>query len=328
MKRTIVILYEHVSREYYICEKLKNILDRRGYEVRIYSIHFEIYEIYKLCKNTTIDLLVVPYLYKERSLRAYLSLIKNKKILNIYNLRHEQIGALFNEHRLYPHDEFSKDRVYYSAWTEYYKQKLIQYGVPENHIFVTQNPRTDLLIFREINYDNRTEFAKKKNLNKNKKWILICESGGLISSETINRRLKLGYKEEDLYTWNEVEGRDLELTEAQINSIDSSILKEYEIIYRPHPGTKNSLNIRKDVSVDSSDSIYDWLNYVVYNGEKYFFNGCQTKILENGTTSVKLEIYNLTKKTTIFSVTKSTATDCVEAFLDAPIWDGKLSEYK
>ncbi len=65
-------------------------------------------------------------------------------------------------------------------------------------------------------------------------------------------------------------------------------------------------------------------HYVVYNGEKFFFNGCQTIILENGTTSVKLEIYNLTKKATVFSVTKSTATDCVEAFLDAPIWDGKL----
>ena len=36
-------------------------------------------------------------------------------------------------------------------------------------------------------------------------------------------------------------------------------------------------------------------HYAIYNGEKLFFNGCQTKILENGTKSVKLEVYNLKK---------------------------------
>ena len=64
-------------------------------------------------------------------------------------------------------------------------------------------------------------------------------------------------------------------------------------------------------------------HYAIYNGEKFFFNGCQTKILENGTKSVKLEVYNLTKNSTVLSVTKATATDCVDAFQDAPIWNGK-----
>ncbi|WP_406533591.1 hypothetical protein [Methanobrevibacter sp.] len=64
-------------------------------------------------------------------------------------------------------------------------------------------------------------------------------------------------------------------------------------------------------------------HYVVYKDNKYFLNGCQTKHLENGTDSVRLEVYNLTKNLTVFSITKSTANDCVEAFQDAPIWSGK-----
>ena len=64
-------------------------------------------------------------------------------------------------------------------------------------------------------------------------------------------------------------------------------------------------------------------HYAIYNGEKFFFNGCQTKILENGTKSVKLEVYNLTKNSTVLSVTKSTATDCVDVFHDTPICNRK-----
>lgn len=74
---------------------------------------------------------------------------------------------------------------------------------------------------------------------------------------------------------------------------------------------------------DFLNKLYYEDHYVIFNGEKYFLNGCQTKKLDNGTESVRLEVYNLTQDTTIFSVTKTTAVDCIEEFEEAAIWNGR-----
>lgn len=65
-------------------------------------------------------------------------------------------------------------------------------------------------------------------------------------------------------------------------------------------------------------------HYIVYNNEKYFFNGCQSEKDANGKViSVKLEVYNLSTDEIIFSVTKKSAIECIEALEEAPIWNGK-----
>ncbi len=65
-------------------------------------------------------------------------------------------------------------------------------------------------------------------------------------------------------------------------------------------------------------------HYAIYNNEKYFFNGCQAHYSSNGKiTSYRLEVYNLTKKKTIFSVTSPTIGECIHSFEDAQIWNGK-----
>lgn len=64
-------------------------------------------------------------------------------------------------------------------------------------------------------------------------------------------------------------------------------------------------------------------HYIIFDKEKYFLNGCQTKRLDNGSELVTLEVYNLTQDITVFSVTKPTATECVSVFQDTPIFNGK-----
>ena len=74
---------------------------------------------------------------------------------------------------------------------------------------------------------------------------------------------------------------------------------------------------------DFINKLYYEDHYVIFKDEKYFLNGCQTKKIDNGKESVRLEVYNLTKDITVFTVTKSSATECIDAFQDATIWDGK-----
>lgn len=65
-------------------------------------------------------------------------------------------------------------------------------------------------------------------------------------------------------------------------------------------------------------------HYVIFQGKKFFINGCQTKKDENGNImSVILEVYNLSDNKTIFSTTKSSAFECIKAFEKAEIWEGK-----
>lgn len=64
--------------------------------------------------------------------------------------------------------------------------------------------------------------------------------------------------------------------------------------------------------------------YILYEGKKYFINGCCCNFDENHEiVNVKLEVYNLDEGRTVFSVIKPTQTECVTAFEDAPIFNGK-----
>lgn len=63
---------------------------------------------------------------------------------------------------------------------------------------------------------------------------------------------------------------------------------------------------------------------MLFTTARSFFNGCQTSKDDTGNIiSVSLEIYNLSTDKTVFSVTKPSATECIEAFEDTPIWHRK-----
>lgn len=65
-------------------------------------------------------------------------------------------------------------------------------------------------------------------------------------------------------------------------------------------------------------------HYVMFDNKKYFFNGCQTEKDTSGTIkSVRLEVYDLINKTTVFSVTKKSVIECLTAFEEAKIWNNK-----
>ena len=88
---------------------------------------------------------------------------------------------------------------------------------------------------------------------------------------------------------------------------------------------------------DFIEKLYYEDHYVIYSGKKFFLNGCQTKTSPDGNVEyvslevydlttveyVSLEVYNLTTDETIFSTKKALASDCILAFEEAPIWNGK-----
>ncbi len=65
-------------------------------------------------------------------------------------------------------------------------------------------------------------------------------------------------------------------------------------------------------------------HYAYYQGKKYFFNGCQCQCdAEGNIVNVTLEVYNLTTNIAIFSTTQNSIAECIAAFEEAKIFDGK-----
>lgn len=65
-------------------------------------------------------------------------------------------------------------------------------------------------------------------------------------------------------------------------------------------------------------------HYAVYNGKKYFFNGCRTAKGDEGEIiNVTLEVYDLDAGKTVFSTSRPSAEECISEFENAKIWDGK-----
>ncbi len=61
-----------------------------------------------------------------------------------------------------------------------------------------------------------------------------------------------------------------------------------------------------------------------YKGHDLFFNGCQCEHDTKGRiVSVRLEVYDETTGTTLFSSENQTQTECLDALVSAPIFGGK-----
>jgi len=285
--KTIVIFYEHVSREYEACLNLKLELEKNDdIKVYIYSLHFQVLDAIILEKRQTINAIIIPYAYKESSILPIAYLIRKTPIPYIINLHHEQIGPPFLENMHLPIDCYTRYRIIHFVWTNSFKNKLEKLGISKDLIHVTGNIRTDII---RINRNmNRQIFSSEFNLNPNKKWILLCESGTHQFIPNAKHRgldigimVKRGCKKEDLLFWNSEIAKALNASFIQMEKLGDSFFANYELIYRAHPGEAINKKINNNIKVIGKYNINTWLNVVDANVSRY------------STTLFESEIYNI-----------------------------------
>lgn len=270
--KTVIIFYEHVSREYDACVNLKTEIEKQSdVEVFIYSFQFQVLDSYLLSLKRKIDMIVIPYAYKESSILPIAALINKTPKPYILNLHHEQIGGEFNEHRLFPVDDYTKNHIIHLVWTNWFKEKLIKEGINENLIYVTGNIRTDILINNPQTV-SKEKLAGEFNIDPLKRWILLCESGTAVLStnridDLANRDYYKngGYKRENLILRNHENKKAFDETLLDMSNLGDSFFDKYEIIYRAHPGTSFTKNIDNRIKVIDKYTIYDWFNVVDLN---------------------------------------------------------------
>mgnify|MGYP005623267821 CR=1 FL=1 len=261
----IIILYEHVSREYDACQNLANELEKySNTKVYIYSLHFQVIDMLALWLRKKISAIIVPYAYKELSIIQISIMLRKKDRPYVFNLHHEQIGAAYNEFKHFPTDPTTKNKLIHLTWTNSFKEKLIKSGVSSDIIHVTGNMRSD--IKHSKGKYSRNELCSRYNLNPNKTLILICETRtSEISNKEIDIMVNRGFELEDLRLLNHETKKALDAFYRQLNNLRDSFFNDSEIIYRPHPGTKINHFIDKRISIVSHLSINDWLRVVDVN---------------------------------------------------------------
>lgn len=262
----IALLYEHTSREVTALNRLKQLLENKiECKVYLFSIQFQIYELYKSNKKKAFDAIVVPYVYKEGSLNPIGKILKKNKQIIIYNLHHEQLSPPFDEPRMLPCDSISKNMVVHFVWNDRFKRKLIKLGTNDERIFITGNIRSD-----DLRIDSprsiRNRFALEFNLDVKKKWIMICESWGqILSDQLMKSRILTGVKLEDMNTFNSLTDKAMKEFSKQSFELDDNIFKEYEIIYRNHPGANEGIILNPKIHKISNHSVYEWFQCVIAN---------------------------------------------------------------
>ena len=265
----IIVFYEHIARELDGCKSIINELEN-NYNVKAfnYSIIFEYYKALKIAKKTKIDMIIMPWLYSEKDYELVVPFVDLNPEVVIVNLHHEQIGSMISERLLIPKDETSKNSVIHLVWSEFFKELLIKSGVNEDLIFVTGNIRTDSIPKEIESETDRKQYGDLYDLDVKKKWILYSENRDWVWGNRENMEkvfLKSGCSKEDFENFFRESLASINKTIENIRSLEDDFFDSYEVIYRPHPGTKINNDIDSRIKILNKGSIYQWLKVVDAN---------------------------------------------------------------
>lgn len=265
--KTIVIFYEHLSREYDAIVNIKNALlsqCQTPLVVIVAQINLEWRQALKYARHHGINALMLPGYYS--AIPDGLWVVPFMKInshLVTINFHHEQIPAPFNKSVQLPHDIPSKEGCVHLAWSERFKQSLEEVGVPSSFIRITGNPRADLLISCD-KHSCKSDFAQEFGLDERKTWLLYCDNRYSAAKQAIkNQTRNTLYRDlnKELYSSKEQLDEDArKLLFTQIRELPDSFFENFELIYRPHPGVSLLDDVDDRVHVIAKGSIGMWLD--------------------------------------------------------------------
>ena len=172
----VVYLCEHIARELDVACVVKHLLQKK------HGLTVEVLPVQTAgewaTKNLWPKIVAVPYSYRvdEYYNRSFL---RRWPGVVVFNLAWEQLlyDAFVTEKM--PSDVFAKEYVFHHAWGEFHQDRLVNYGVPADRIFVNGQPAYGLYLepYRS-RFPSRDDLAKVHGLDPKKRWILFPENYG------------------------------------------------------------------------------------------------------------------------------------------------------
>ena len=256
----VIIFYEHLTREWNAVQSLKKGLEARGARVRAYSIIFQRTVAIIDAFFHRPDVIFLPWFVSESHEKMLDPITRFAPNVVLINQHQEQVGSPRSESLLVPVTEIAKNGCYHFAWGEHFRDVMLKYGVEADLVKITGNIRNDAA--KSTAVDKQT-LAETYGLDPNKKWVLFAENRGWLSMRateaTYLELIAQGSTREELDASLHYEQESLRKLAEDMSKLDDTFFSEFELIYRPHPGTQVFIEVPKAARIISERSIYDWI---------------------------------------------------------------------
>lgn len=240
MRQPIDVLWlvEHIAREMDVACAVKAIAESRyGLSIAVRNIYFHARENMEIFEPAVV---VYPFFYYLKDALATEDYVKTWPRAIHFNLAWEEIHYKAHQIIKAPADEFTKKRVLHHAWGNFYKEYLLQYGVPEEHIFVNGQPAYQLYLppYREY-YHDREWLAQKYGLDPTARWVFIPENYRWAFTNKFKLFTQLGGDRDEMLALQDFSLASLKILLDWCNATAGQ--EGITIIFRPRPATNSKL---------------------------------------------------------------------------------------
>ncbi len=231
----ILWLIEHVAREMDVACAAKCIAEEKyGVDVSIRHIYLHTKE---LLKGPQPRVVVYPFFYVMTGLATHDYVLAWPGATH-FNLAWEEIHYSAHEAAKRPGDEFTRNRVFHHAWGGFYKDFLLESGVPKEHIFVNGQPAYQL--YRapySAYYKSRSRLAEEYGLDEARPWIFVPENyrWAFVTDSNIRHFCNMGCEHDVLADLRTFCSDSIKTLLKWCNR--AALELDAEVIFRPRPAT-------------------------------------------------------------------------------------------
>lgn len=266
-KINILWLIEHKAREMEIACAVKSLVQARyGMDITIRSMYFHAKEV---MKEYVPAVVVYPYFYRatDAFIKEYIQIWP---VSVHFNLAMEQVHYKAHLAMKAPGDDFTRQNVIHHAWGDFYKNYLVESGVPIEHIFVNGNPVYQLYKKTYSGYFmQRSQLAQKNGIDPTKKWVFIPENykWAFFSDAKLQASVKRGGDLEEHKMMRAFCRESLAQLLKWCNAVAKN--EELEIIFRPRPATNSQVMLDffrehvgyppKHLHITKAETVREWI---------------------------------------------------------------------
>jgi len=235
-KVDVIWFIEHVARELDVACAVRWLAEQR------YNLSIEILpylgEADRVLREYSPYIVVIPYCYSacDPGLRNYLP---QWRAPIYFNLAWEELFYKAYLGYKAPRDTFAQKNVIHHAWGNFYREYLLNHGVPEQHIFVNGHPAYKLYDqpYRNV-FLTRADLAERCGLDMDRKWVFFPENyiWFFYAEARLQRIIHDGLDQDTVYLLRDFCRESLTNVLTWIAEVasDGSI----EFILRPRPATR------------------------------------------------------------------------------------------
>jgi surface carbohydrate biosynthesis protein len=236
MKVDVIIFIEHVPRELYISELIKNKLQQRGLKVVIASMS---YHKHKVLLNYKTKSIITPFIgFGKNSICDIYYKIYGDDIL-YFNLNYEQFLFPFTGKFKLPKTKTAKQNQINFCWGDHFKKYLNEGGVIKKNLVVSGRPYSEaILMQKDKSYQIKKDICLKYNLEIKKKivFVALTDSLAFYSEEKIKKIVAFGGSLEGLLIQKDHDQKTINKLIQVFKHLEKDPrFLQYQFIFKPHP---------------------------------------------------------------------------------------------